>query len=117
VHKFAKLTVIGGGSSYTPELLDGFIQHRDELSVEEIALYDIDEDRLAIVGGLAKRMIRRAALPTRVILAHDRRAAIEGADFVISQIRVGQMPARILDERIPLKFNVLGQETVGVGGI
>jgi 6-phospho-beta-glucosidase len=117
VQKFAKLTVIGGGSSYTPELLDGFIQHRDELSVEEIALYDIDEDRLAIVGGLAKRMIRRAALPTRVILAHDRRAAIKGADFVISQIRVGQMPARILDERTPLKFNVLGQETVGVGGI
>lgn len=112
-----KLTVIGGGSSYTPELLDGFIRQREDLSVDEIVLFDIDQERLAIIAALAKRMFAHAGLQTRVEIEQDRREAIAGADFIISQIRVGQIAARILDERIPLKYHLLGQETVGVGGL
>ena len=111
-----KITVIGGGSTYTPELIDGFIQNEEHLQVDEIALYDIDEERLNIVGGMAQRMVRYAELDTKVTLNTDRPRAIDGAKFVLSSIRVGQMPARILDEKIPLKYNVIGQETTGHGG-
>ncbi len=111
-----KIAVIGGGSTYTPEFVDGFIQHRDEVQVEEIALHDIDEERLRVVGGLVKRMVRHAGLETRITRTTDRRAALEGAAFVISQIRVGGMAARIRDEKIPLKYGVVGQETTGPGG-
>ena len=111
-----KITVIGGGSSYTPELIDGFIQNEEQLQVDEIALYDIDEDRLNIVGGMAQRMVRYAEMDTKVTLNTDRPRAIDGAKFVLSSMRVGQMPARIVDEKIPLKYNVIGQETTGPGG-
>ena len=111
-----KVTVIGGGSTYTPELTDGFIKRAGELAVDTIVLMDIDEKRLEIVGGLAKRMMRKAGLPTKIVLTTDRREAMEGADFVISSIRVGLMEGRILDERIPLKYGVVGQETTGPGG-
>ena len=111
-----KITVIGGGSSYTPELIDGFIQNEEQLQVDEIALYDIDEDRLNIVGGMAQRMVRYAEMDTKVTLNTDRPRAIDGANFVLSSMRVGQMPARIVDEKIPLKYNVIGQETTGPGG-
>lgn len=112
----AKIAVIGGGSTYTPEFVDGFIQHRDEVQVEEIALHDIDEERLQIVGGLVERIVRHAGLDTRITRTTDRRAAVDGAAFVISQIRVGGMAARIQDEKIPLKYGVVGQETTGPGG-
>jgi len=111
-----KITVIGGGSTYTPELIDGFIQNEEHLQVEEIALYDIDEERLNIVGGMAQRMVRYAELNTKITLNTDRPRAIDGAKFVLSSMRVGQMPARIIDEKIPLKYNVIGQETTGPGG-
>lgn len=112
-----KFTVIGGGSTYTPELLDGFITHQDQLRAASISLYDIHPERLAILGGFARRMFRHAGLETRIEL-HDRlESAVEGASFVLSQIRVGWMAARILDEKIPLKHGVLGQETVGAGGL
>ena len=111
-----KITVIGGGSSYTPELIDGFIQNEEHLQVGEIALYDIDEERLNIVGGMAQRMVRYAEMDTKVTLNTDRPRAIDGAKFVLSSMRVGQMPARIIDEKIPLKYNVIGQETTGLGG-
>jgi 6-phospho-beta-glucosidase len=111
-----KITVVGGGSSYTPELIDGFIQHEPDLQVGEIVLFDIDADRLKIVGGMAQRMVQHAELDTRVTLSLDRPAALEGAAFVLSSMRVGQMPARIRDERIPLKYGVVGQETTGPGG-
>jgi 6-phospho-beta-glucosidase len=111
-----KLTVIGGGSSYTPELIDGFIQHEDEIHVGEIVLYDVDEDRLKTVGGMAQRMLHYAEVDTRLTLSTDRPGAIEGARFVLSSIRVGQMSARIRDEKIPLKYGVVGQETTGPGG-
>jgi len=116
VTRIDKIAVIGGGSTYTPEFIDGFIQHREELEVGEIALYDINEERLQIVGGLARRMVEHAGLPTTITLTIDRPAAVEGAEFVISQIRVGGMEARIRDEKIPLKYNVIGQETTGPGG-
>jgi 6-phospho-beta-glucosidase len=111
-----KVAIIGGGSSYTPELIDGFIQHEHELRVGEIALFDIDEERLEIVGGMVQRQVRYAELDTRVSLNRSRPQTIEGADFVISQMRVGKMPARILDEKLPLKYDIVGQETTGPGG-
>lgn len=111
-----KIAVIGGGSTYTPELIDGFIQHEKDLQVGEITLYDIDEERLNIVGGMAQRMVKYAELDTKVTLTLNRPQAIEGAKFVLSSMRIGNMAARILDEKIPLKHNVIGQETTGPGG-
>ncbi len=111
-----KITVIGGGSSYTPELIDGFIQHENELKVGEIALFDIDKERLEIVGGMAQRQVRYAEMDTKVTLNTNRPKAVDGAKFVLSSMRVGHMAARILDEKIPLKYDVIGQETTGPGG-
>lgn len=113
-----KITVIGGGSSYTPELIAGFIKRADELPVKEIYLVDIHEGRekLRIVGELAKRMVKKVGLPIEIHLTLDRSYAIKDADFVLTQFRVGGLEARGRDERIPLKYNVLGQETTGPGG-
>jgi len=113
------VTVIGGGSSYTPELVDGFIRRADELPLAEIRLVDIPagREKLAIVGALAKRMVDRAGLDVKVVLTMDRREALTGADFVVTQLRVGGLAARVQDERFPLKYNVLGQETTGPGGL
>ncbi|GAB4518673.1 MAG: 6-phospho-beta-glucosidase [Anaerolineae bacterium] len=111
-----KVAVIGAGSSYTPELIEGLIQQREALGLERIALMDIDERRLSIVGGLAQRMVEAARAPIELELTTDRPRAIEGAGYVITQIRVGQMAARIQDEKIPLQFGVIGQETTGPGG-
>lgn len=114
-----KIATIGGGSSYTPELIEGFIKHYDELNVSEIWLVDIEKgkEKLEIVGNLAKRMIKKAGLPIDVHLTLDRRAALKDADFVLTQFRVGLLDARIKDEKIPLKYNVIGQETNGPGGL
>jgi 6-phospho-beta-glucosidase len=114
--KVEKVAIIGGGSSYTPEFIDGFITHKDEIQVGEIALFDIDEERLKIVGGMVKRQVHYAELDTCVTLTLSRPQAVEGACFAASQMRVGQMPARIRDEKIPLKHGVIGQETTGPGG-
>ncbi len=111
-----KVAVIGGGSTYTPELIDGFINHENELKVEEISLYDIDKERLDVVGGMADRMVKYAEMDTKITMHTKREPAIEGAKFVLSSMRVGQMQARILDEKIPLKYSVIGQETTGPGG-
>lgn len=111
-----KITVIGGGSTYTPEFVDGFVQHRDEVSVAEIVLYDISKERLEVVGGLVQRMVEHAGLKSQVTLTTERPPAVEGADFIVSQIRVGGMEARIRDEKIPLRHDVIGQETTGPGG-
>lgn len=110
-----KVAVIGGGSSYTPELVEGLLTGDPE--VAEIALMDIAEDKLAIVGGLAQRMALAAGGTTRVSLTTDRAQALEGADIVVTQFRVGGLDARIRDERIPMTYNLIGQETTGVGGM
>src|SRR5690625_217273 len=117
--KGIKIVTIGGGSSYTPELVEGFIKRYDSLPVKELWLVDIPEgeEKLKIVGGLAKRMIKEAGLPIKVHLTMDRREALKGADFVTTQFRVGLLEARAKDERIPLKYGVIGQETNGPGGL
>ncbi|HEX5825744.1 MAG TPA: 6-phospho-beta-glucosidase [Candidatus Limnocylindrales bacterium] len=111
-----KLAVVGGGSTYTPELVDGFARRVDRVRIDEIALLDIDPERLAIVGGLAERMLARQGWAGRVFQTTDRDAAIDGADFVLIQLRVGGQRARLGDETLPPRFDLIGQETVGVGG-
>ena len=114
-----KIVTIGGGSSYTPELIEGFIKRIKELPVKEIWLVDIEEgkEKLEIVGNLAKRMVEKAGIDCKVYLTLDRREAIKDADFVTTQFRVGLLDARIKDERIPFENGLLGQETNGAGGM
>jgi 6-phospho-beta-glucosidase len=112
-----KITVIGGGSTYTPELINGFLSTVGSLPLEDLWLMDIDEQRLAVVGGFAQRMVKAKGNPFRVILSHDQRQAIAGASYVITQLRVGQMPARRGDEYLGLRHGLIGQETTGVGGM
>jgi 6-phospho-beta-glucosidase len=114
-----KIVTIGGGSSYTPELVEGFLKRFDELPVRELWLVDIEEgkEKLEIVGALAKRMVEKSGLPMEIHLTLDRRAALKDADFVTTQLRVGQLDARVLDERIPAKYGMIGQETNGAGGV
>ncbi|HEX7056305.1 MAG TPA: 6-phospho-beta-glucosidase [Bacilli bacterium] len=118
VEKQLKIAVIGGGSSYTPELIEGFIKRYPHLPVKDLYLVDIEEGRnkLEIVGALAKRMVEKAGVPIRIHLTLERREAIKDADFVITQLRVGLLEARVRDEKIPLRYNRIGQETTGAGG-
>lgn len=113
-----KVAVIGGGSSYTPELIEGFIQRHAVLPVKEIHLVDIERGRgkLEIVGNLAKRMVKKAGIDLQIVLTLNREEGIKDADFVITQFRVGGLEARICDEKIPLRYDVIGQETTGPGG-
>ena len=114
-----KIVTIGGGSSYTPELMEGFIRRYQELPVGEIWLVDVDagKEKVEIVSRLAQRMWDAAGYPVQVHVTLDRREALPGADFVTTQFRVGQLEARIKDERIPSLHGMLGQETNGAGGI
>jgi 6-phospho-beta-glucosidase len=111
-----KIAVVGGGSTYTPELIEGLAAVPDRLPIDELALLDIDPRRLEIVGGLAERMLRKLEWPGRLVLTGDRTEAIDGADFVLLQLRVGGQAARLVDETLPLRFGTLGQETTGAGG-
>jgi len=111
-----KVAVIGGGSTYTPELVEGIGLRRDVLPVDEFVLHDIDEARLAVVGGLAERILGKLEFAGRFSVTTDRERAIDGADFVLVQLRVGGMAARLRDETIPLRFGCIGQETTGAGG-
>ena len=111
-----KVAVVGGGSTYTPELVEGFVTRRDRLPVDELVLLDVDPERLAIVGALAERMVRAAGWAGTVRLTDRATDALEGANFVIVQLRVGGNQARFLDETIPLRFGFIGQETTGPGG-
>ena len=108
--------VIGGGSTYTPELVEGFIGRTSELSVERLTLMDIDAHRLEIVGGLVQRMLNAVGSGIELRLSTDRAESLTGADYVLTQVRVGGMSARIRDEKIPLKYGIVGQETTGPGG-
>jgi 6-phospho-beta-glucosidase len=111
-----KIAVIGGGSTYTPELIEGFGLRSGRLPVDELVLHDIDPDRLEIVGGLAERILRKLVFPGRLTLTTDREQAIGGASYVLVQLRVGGLAARLQDETIPPRFGCLGQETTGAGG-
>lgn len=117
--KGLKIVTIGGGSSYTPELVEGFIKRYEELPLTELWLVDVEagEEKQSIVGEMAKRMFKAARIDCEVHLTLDRKSALKDADFVTTQLRVGQLDARILDERIPLSHGMIGQETNGAGGI
>ena len=114
-----KITIIGGGSSYTPELVDGLIQRIEQLPVTELALVDVEQGRqkVEIIAALTQRMLARHGLEqVKVSVHYSLDEAIRGARFVLTQFRVGQLPARAADERLGLKYNLLGQETTGIGG-
>ena len=111
-----KIVVVGGASTYTPELVEGFVTRADRLPVDELVLLDVDADRLDIVGGLAGRMLAAAGWGDRLTLTTHRSMALEGADFVLIQLRVGGQRARLIDETLPLRFGCIGQETTGPGG-
>ena len=113
-----KIAIIGGGSSYTPELIEGLILRSKTLPVTEVALVDVAEgaDKLEIILALSIRMFEKANLPVKVTATLNRREALKGCSYVMSQFRVGRMEARAKDESIPLKYNHLGQETTGAGG-
>ncbi|WP_088033890.1 6-phospho-beta-glucosidase [Evansella clarkii] len=114
-----KVVVIGGGSSYTPEIIEGFIQRYDNVPINEIVLVDIEQGakKLRIIEDLSKRMIEKSGLDIKLSSTLKRREALAGADFVTTQIRVGGLAARAKDERIPLSHGLVGQETNGAGGI
>ena len=111
-----KVAVIGGGSTYTPELIEGFGLRRDVLPVDELVLHDIDAGRLEVVAGLAGRILDKLGFSGRLVATSDRRRAIDGASFVLVQLRVGGLAARLQDETIPPRFGCIGQETTGPGG-
>ncbi|MFD7486726.1 6-phospho-beta-glucosidase [Streptomyces mirabilis] len=112
-----KLTVVGGGSTYTPELIDGFARLRDTLPVEELVLVDPAADRLELVGGLARRIFAKQEHPGRIVTTSDLDKGVEGADAVLLQLRVGGQAAREQDETWPLECGCIGQETTGAGGL
>jgi len=111
-----KVAVIGAGSTYTPELVSGLSRERGRIGVDELVLHDVDRERLDVVGGLAGRMLGRQGYEGRLELTQDLDRAVEGADFVLVQIRVGGQEARLGDETVPLACGCIGQETTGAGG-
>ena len=112
-----KLAVVGAGSTYTPEVVDGLVRLRELLTVDDLALCDPAAERLHVVGGLARRMLARAGHPAHVVETASLDEAVEGADAVLIQIRVGGQAARMVDESVPLACGCLGQETTGFGGL
>jgi 6-phospho-beta-glucosidase len=112
-----KVAVVGGGSTYTPELVEGIARRAQVLPIDELVLLDPDETRLEVVGGLAGRMLKRAGWPGTLTLTRDRSAALDGASFTLIQLRVGGQAARFVDETLPHRFGAIGQETTGPGGL
>lgn len=112
-----KISVIGAGSTYTPELVQGFLDRREMIPLTELWLMDIDETKLGIVGGFVSRIAEKQGSPFKVILTDGRREAIRGSSYVITQIRVGRLEARRGDEYLGLRHGLVGQETTGVGGM
>lgn len=112
-----KVSVIGGGSSYTPELINGFLARTQSLPISELWLMDIAPERLEVVGGFAQRMVQAKGAPFQVHLTTDQREAVRGASYVITQLRVGGMRARREDEYLGRRHGLIGQETTGVGGM
>ena len=111
-----KIAVIGGGSTYTPELVSGLSRERDRLEIRELALQDVDPERREVVGGLAARMLERQSFDGELTVTGELDRALDGADAVLVQIRVGGQAARHSDESVPLRCGCIGQETTGAGG-
>lgn len=118
-NKTLKVVIIGGGSSYTPELMEGLIHRYVQFPIREIWLVDVEEgkEKVEIIKALAKRMWKAKNINVEIFATVDRKKALKDANFVITQFRVGSMKARIKDERIPLSYQMIGQETCGAGGI
>ncbi|MFE9552863.1 6-phospho-beta-glucosidase [Streptomyces sp. NPDC006703] len=112
-----KIAVVGGGSTYTPELIDGFARLRETLPIGELVLVDPAADRLELVGGLARRIFAKQGHPGKIVTTSDLDAGVEGADAVLLQLRVGGQAARQQDETWPLECGCVGQETTGAGGL
>ena len=112
-----KLAVIGGGSTYTPELVAGLARERERLNLSELVLHDIDPERREVVGGLAGRMLAAAGYDRELVVTDELERALDGASFVLIQLRVGGQAARLTDETIPLACGCIGQETTGAGGL
>src|SRR5688572_32470596 len=112
-----KVAVIGGGSTYTPELVNGFLERMHQFPLDELWLVDIDEERLKVVGGFAQRMVEAKGAPFKVVLTSNQREAITNASYVTTQLRVGHMEARRRDEYLGLRHGLIGQETTGVSGM
>jgi len=111
-----KIAVVGGGSTYTPELIDGFARFQARLPVDELVLYDTSPERLESVGGVAGRILRKQGWRGELSTSTDLVEAVSGANFVIIQLRVGGQAARLIDETLPLAHGFIGQETTGPGG-
>lgn len=111
-----KITVVGGGSTYTPELVEGFARRSRQLNIDELVLYDPDSQRLDVVGGLAQRILARSGFPGRLTLSNDLDSAVTDAHAVLIQLRVGGQQTRLVDETLPNRFGLIGQETTGAGG-
>src|SRR5207244_968271 len=111
-----KIAVVGGGSTYTPELIEGFEARLDRLPLDELVLMDIDPERREVVGGLAQRMLDQRDWTGRLVVTDDTDAALDGAAFVLIQLRVGGQAARLIDETLPPRLGTIGQETTGAGG-
>src|SRR2546421_5318176 len=112
-----KLAVVGGGSTYTPELVAGLARERERLDLNELVLQDIDPERREVVGGLTARMLSAAGYDGALSVTDDLERALDGASFVLVQLRVGGQAARLTDETIPLACGCIGQETTGAGGL
>jgi 6-phospho-beta-glucosidase len=112
-----KLAVIGGGSTYTPELVAGLARERKKLDLSELVLQDVDPERREVVGGLAGRMLGEAGYDGELLVTDELERALDGASFVLIQLRVGGQAARLTDETIPLACGCIGQETTGAGGL
>ena len=110
-----KVAVVGGGSTYTPELVEGFARRAAVLPIDELSCWNPDAERLEVVGGLAGRILAREQWPGRLTLTGDRSAALDGASFTLVQLRVGGQAARLVDETLPHRFGAIGQETTGPG--
>src|SRR5436190_12232943 len=112
-----KLAVIGAGSTYTPELVSGLMRERERIDVRELVLHDIDHERRVVVGGLARRILDRQGFAGGLAITGELDRALDGADAVLIQIRVGGRAARLRDETIPAACGCVGQETTGAGGL
>ncbi|MCA9881688.1 MAG: 6-phospho-beta-glucosidase, partial [Anaerolineae bacterium] len=111
-----KIAIIGGGSAYAPGLINAFIQHADDFAGAELALMDIAGPELDIVALLAQRMVAAAGIDLTISKHRDMQAAIQSADYVLTTFRQGGFEARAQDEAVPLKYDIIGQETIGPGG-